>query len=114
MTFDDVASATKALNKLDGQEVDGFNIGLRYAEDRPRDGGSAGRGSAGGGRGRGGRGGGRGEAWRVYGCCVLVVCSNSSTPLLCAGRGRGGGTPASKRGSIQDFKGSKITFGDSD
>ena len=61
MTFDDVATAKKALQKYDGHEVDGFNIGLRYAEDRPREGGSTGRGGGRGrGRGFGGRGGGRG------------------------------------------------------
>ena len=58
VTFDDVATAKKALEKFDGHEVDGFNIGLRFAEDRPREGGSTGRGGGGrgGGRGRGGRG----------------------------------------------------------
>lgn len=55
ITFDDVATAKKAL-EYDGTEVDGFNIGLRFAEDKPRD--SGGRGFDGGrGRGRGGRGG---------------------------------------------------------
>lgn len=51
VTFDDVATAKKALSEYDGYEVDGKSIGLRFAEDRPRDGASGGRG---GGRGRGG------------------------------------------------------------
>lgn len=51
-----MAAAKKALGEFDGHEVDGFNIGLRFAEDRPREGGSTGRGG-----GRGGRGGGRGK-----------------------------------------------------
>ena len=52
VTFDDIAAAKKAMADFNGQEVDGFQIGLRFAEDRQREGGSAGRGS--GGRGRGG------------------------------------------------------------
>ncbi len=78
ITFDDLPTAKKALD-LDGQEIDGFNIGLRFAEDKPRDsgGGRGGRGGGGGyggggggydgGRGRG-RGGGRGESFNKY--CV--------------------------------------------
>ena len=60
VTFDDVATAKKALEQFDGQEVDGFNIGLRFAEDRPKEGGSAGRSRGGRGGGFGGRGGGFG------------------------------------------------------
>ncbi len=60
VTFDDVAAAKKALSEFDGHEVDGFNIGLRFAEDRPREGGSGGRGGGRGGGGFGGRGGGFG------------------------------------------------------
>ena len=55
MTFEDVASAQRALKKHDGCEVEGRQIGLRFAEDR-----SAGGGGRGGGRGGFGRGGGRG------------------------------------------------------
>lgn len=55
MTFEDVASAQRALKKHDGCEVEGRQIGLRFAEDR-----SAGGGGRGGGRGSFGRGGGRG------------------------------------------------------
>lgn len=54
ITFDDVGSAKKAL-ELDGTSIDGFNIGLRFAEDKPRDGGGRGQ-DRGRGRGRGGRG----------------------------------------------------------
>lgn len=55
-----MGTATKAIENMDGTEVDGFNIGLRYAEDKPREGGGRG-GSFGGGRGGsfgGGHGGG--------------------------------------------------------
>ena len=61
--FDDVGMAKKALSENDGAEVDGFNISLRFAEDRIKD--SPGGGGRGGGfRGRGGGfggGGGRGS-----------------------------------------------------
>ena len=50
-----MSGAKKALAKHDGAEVDGFNIGLRFAEDRPPKEGSGG-GFRGGSRGRGGRG----------------------------------------------------------
>ena len=72
-TFDDVAAAQKALNEFDGHEVDGFNIGLRFAEDRPREGGSAGRGGGHGGGGFGGRGRGRGirgKGLKVHSCAT--------------------------------------------
>ena len=78
ITFDDLPTAKKALD-LDGQEIDGFNIGLRFAEDKPRDSGGRGGGRGGGGgyggggydggRGRG-RGGGRGEKFNI----ILVLC----------------------------------------
>lgn len=70
MTFTDVASAQKALKKHDGCEVEGREIGLRFAEDRTAKspGGGRGGGRGGGGFGRGGgrggsfgRGGGRGR-----------------------------------------------------
>ncbi len=64
ITFDDVSLAKKALD-LDGTDVDGFNIGLRFAEDKPRD--SGGRGFDGGrGRGRGGRGGSGGRGGKTF------------------------------------------------
>lgn len=67
VTFDDVSTAKKAMNDYDGTEVDGFNIGLRFAEDRPRE--SGGRGGRGGGDGGGyrGRGGGDGGGFRGRG-----------------------------------------------
>ena len=76
VTFDDIATAKKAQSEFDGHEVDGYNIGLRFAEDRPREGGSAGRGGRGGGGFGGGgfgrgRGGGRGMAIIVS---VCVYC----------------------------------------
>ena len=53
VTFDDVASAKKAMEQHDGVEIDGFVIGLRFAEERPRDGGRGGGRGGGGFRGRG-------------------------------------------------------------
>lgn len=80
MTFDDVATAQRALKKHDGCEIEGRQIGLRFAEDRSTGGGGRGggggwRGGGGGGGGwrGGGRGGGRGGFGRGGG-----------------GRGRGG------------------------
>ena len=67
MTFEDIASAQRALRKHNGCEVEGREIEVRFAEDR---GGGGGRGGSGGfGRGGGGfdrggsfdRGGGRGR-----------------------------------------------------
>ena len=50
--------AEKMIKNHDGAEIDGFQISLRYAEDRNRDGGGRGGGRTPdfGGRGRGGRG----------------------------------------------------------
>jgi nucleolin len=83
--YDTVAMATKALKEHNGIEVDGQQIELRYAEDRSNDGTPS---SGGRGGGRGGRGGGRGRG------------------------GRGGGFSAAKKGSIQEFKGQRISFDD--
>lgn len=42
ITFDDVDTATKVLDGMDGTVVDGYNIELRYAEDKGRGGGRRG------------------------------------------------------------------------
>ena len=62
VTFTDVASAQQALKNHDGCEVEGREIGLRFAEDRAAKspGGGRGGGRGGGGFGRGGGGFGRG------------------------------------------------------
>lgn len=49
-----MSTAKKALD-LDGTSIDGFNIGLRFAEDRSGESGGRGQ-DRGRGRGRGGRG----------------------------------------------------------
>ena len=56
VTFDDQSTAEKMIKKHDGADIDGFQISLRYAEDRNRDGGGGrgGRTPDFGGRGRGG------------------------------------------------------------
>lgn len=82
--FDDVETAKKARDEMNGQDLDGRNVNIVFATPRESfSGGGRGRGSSG----RGGRGGGRG--------------------------GRGG-APASNKGTIQRFEGSKLTFDDSD
>ena len=48
------------------------------------------------------------------GCAVHYLLMFQTGHFVAGGRGRGGGAPPSKKGSIQDFKGSKITFDDSD
>ena len=60
VTFDDVATAEKALKQYNGTSVDGREISLRFAEERSEGGGGGG-GGGGFGRGRGGRGGGFGR-----------------------------------------------------
>ena len=83
--FDDVETAKKARDEMNGQDLDGRNVNIVFATPRANfGGGGRGRGSSGRG-GRGGRGGGRG--------------------------GRGG-APASNKGTIQRFEGSKLTFDD--
>ena len=52
--FDDIDSASDALKKFNYTEVDGREIELRFAEERPPPGGTPGSGGfGGGGRGRG-------------------------------------------------------------
>lgn len=87
--FSSVDEARQAQGDLNGQELDGRPLRLDFSTPRPSNGGSprgGGRGGRGGGGGRGGRGG-RGGF----------------------GGGRGGGMNKAK-GSIPEFKGSKITF----
>lgn len=43
VTFDDIATAKKALEEHEGKEMNGNHIELRYADDRSRDGGRGGR-----------------------------------------------------------------------
>ena len=57
VSFEDQGTADKMMKKHDGAEVDGFQISLKYAGERNRDGGGrGGRTPEFGGRGRGGRG----------------------------------------------------------
>ena len=57
VTFEDMDTAEKMIRKHDGADIDGFQISLRFAEDRNRGGGGGGgRTPDFGGRGRGGRG----------------------------------------------------------
>lgn len=58
VTFDEAAEGDKAIEELDGKELDGRTIRVNEAENKPR-GGGGGRGVGGGGYG-GGRGGGGG------------------------------------------------------
>ena len=56
MSFEDSSTAEKMMKKHDGTDIDGFQISLRFAEERNRDGGGGrgGRTPDFGGRGRGG------------------------------------------------------------
>ena len=54
VTFTDTDGVQKAISEMDGTELDGRNIKVNEAEDRPR-GGGGGRGRSGGGGGGGGR-----------------------------------------------------------
>lgn len=66
VTFADEDSARSAISEMDGTELDGRNIKVNEAEDKPRGGGGGGGGGRGGfgGGGRGGpRGGGGGNRW---------------------------------------------------
>lgn len=65
--FQDEASAANARNKMDGQLLDGRNLKVDNAEDKPPRGGGGGGGYGGGGRGGGGGGGGRGGGGGGYG-----------------------------------------------
>ena len=85
--FEDVATATKARDKMVGKDIDGRSVNIVFAT--PRESFRGGRGGSGGGRGRGFSGG-RGSS---------------------GGRGRG---VAANKGSIQKFEGEKLTFEDSD
>lgn len=62
VTFANEASAADARNKMDGQMLDGRNLKVDVAAEKPggRGGGGFGGGGGGGGRGGGGRGGGGG------------------------------------------------------
>lgn len=93
--FPDVASAEKAMKKMQGASIDGRSVTLDFAT--PRDNSSGGgRGGFGGGFGGGRGGGGRGRGGR--------------------GGSRGGFSAAASanKGSIQSFEGKKMTFNDSD
>ncbi|HFE46084.1 MAG TPA: RNA-binding protein [Nannocystis exedens] len=60
VTFDEDANGTKAIEALDGKELDGRNIRVNEAENKPRGGGRGGGGGYGGGGGGGYGGGGGG------------------------------------------------------
>ncbi len=60
VTMDSPASASKAIEELDGTELDGRRIRVNIAESKGRGGGGGG---GGGGRGGRGGGGGRGNRW---------------------------------------------------
>ena len=45
MTFEDIRTAEKMLEKYDGVDLDGFQISLKFAEERRSGGGGGGRGS---------------------------------------------------------------------
>ena len=62
VTFNSSQSAQDAISEMDGTELDGRNIKVNEAEDKPR-GDSRGGDSRGGGRGHGGHGGGGGGRW---------------------------------------------------
>ena len=130
ISFNDVKEATRAISDHDGTEVDGMTIALRYAEERGdrTPGGGGGRGGGGGwsggrgfgGRGRGGRGRGRGELLLEKFIVLLYRPSFSvfppSLPPSLPPSTSGGPSPGKARmsGSIQQFRGSKMTFDDSD
>jgi cold-inducible RNA-binding protein len=59
VTFSDPQAAADAIAALDGKELDGRNIKVNEAQDKPRDGGGGGGGRGG----RGGFGGGRNNRW---------------------------------------------------
>jgi len=64
VTFANDEDATNAVTQMDGKPLDGRNIRVNEAIDKPRPGGGMGGGGGGGGRGgMGGGGGGRGGRW---------------------------------------------------
>ncbi len=68
VTFEDDDNGTKAIEALDGKELDGRNIRVNEAENKPRGGGGGGsRGGGGGGYGGGGGGGYGGGGGGGYG-----------------------------------------------
>ena len=89
VTFDDIATAKKMLNKHNGTEVDGCVIDMRFAEDRRSSGGGGGGGRGwgrgGGGGGFRGRGGGRGETLSLSLCWKVVEGGVDSEQLLKTG-----------------------------
>lgn len=92
-----VEEARQAHGDLQGQELEGRSLRLDFSTPRPSNGERGGGGFGGrGGGGRGGRGGGRGDRGGRGGRGGF-------------GGGRGGGMNKGK-GSIPEFKGSKITF----
>lgn len=67
ITFEDDAAADEAITAMNGTTLDGREINVNEAQDKPRDnnrGGGGGRGGRGGGGGRGGYGGGGGGGGR--------------------------------------------------
>ncbi|OGQ88263.1 MAG: RNA-binding protein [Deltaproteobacteria bacterium RIFOXYA12_FULL_58_15] len=60
VTFEDGGEASKAISEMDGTELDGRNIKVNEAQDKPRGGGGGGHGGGGGGGYGGGGGGGYG------------------------------------------------------
>ena len=130
ITFEDVATAKKMLNKHNGAQVDGRVIEMRFAEERrstPQSGGGGGRSwgrGGGGGGGFRGRGGGRGEVFifhpPLFSPClsftITAPCHFSFLLLMFEGRGGRGGFGAAfkNKGSIQEFRGQRISFNDED
>ncbi|KAL5491992.1 hypothetical protein EMCRGX_G017375 [Ephydatia muelleri] len=111
VTFDDVATAQKALKEYNGTTVDGREISLRFAEERSEGGGGGGSGG-GFGRGRGGRGGGFGRGGRGGGGGFgRGGRGGGGFGGRGGGRGRGRGGNPSRSGSIQEYSGKKISFG---
>lgn len=93
--FSSVDEARQAYSSMQGEELEGRSMRLDYSTPRPANGDRGDRGGRGGfgGRGGGGRGGG-GRGGRGRGGF---------------GGGRGGGLNKAK-GSIPEFKGTKVTF----
>ena len=60
VTFTDANAANRAIEEMDGTELDGRSIKVNEAQEKSRGGGGGGGGYGGGGGGRGGRGGGGG------------------------------------------------------
>lgn len=117
--FDSIDVAQKALEGMNGQEIDGRAVRLDFAGERPAPSGDGGqRGGFGGGRGgRGGFGGGRGGRGGFGGGRGGFGGDRGGRGGFQRGGGRGGMrggrgsfAPNPNRGAIQNFAGKKTTF----